>query len=248
MTRASAEKRLLQAAPFGAMMLDSGNADMMITGAEAHYSESMQTILEVVGTAPGIKRMSGHYMVLLPKAVYFLADCTVNIEPDAEELAETALQGARLVRSLGIEPRVAMLSFSNFGSVDHAYTRKVRCATEIIKERLPDLIVDGEMQLTTAVNGQIRQKYFPFSDLHEDANVLIFPDLQSGNLALDLLQAMGEAVLVGPVLMGSRLPAHLLQYGCSVEHVVNLTAIGVVQAAARQENRGKPDVSVRRWS
>ncbi len=232
-TRASAGKRVLEPESFGAMMLHSCDADMMITGAEAHYSESLRTILEIVGTAPGVNRVSGHYMVLLSKAIYFVADCAVNIDPGVEDLAETALQGARLVRSLGLEPRVAMLSFSNFGSVDHPFARKVRQATELVKKRAPELVVDGEMQLTAAVNGQMRSTYFPFSELHEDANILIFPDLQSGNLALDLLESMGEAVLVGPVLMGSRLPVHLVQFGSSVEHVVNLTAIGVVQAAAK---------------
>jgi malate dehydrogenase (oxaloacetate-decarboxylating)(NADP+) len=234
-TRATAAKRIRQAKFFGAMMLHCGDADMMIGGEDAHYAESLRTLIETIGTAPAVRRISGHYMVVLPKAVYFLADCTVNIDPDAEDLAETALQAARLVRSIGVEPRVAMLSFANFGSVDHPFTTKVRQATEIVKQKKPDLIIDGEMQLTPAVDGAIRRKYFPFSDLRDDANVLIFPDLQSGLLALDLLQAMSEAVVVGPVLMGGRLPAHLLQYGSSVEQVVNLTTIGAVQAAAQSQ-------------
>jgi malate dehydrogenase (oxaloacetate-decarboxylating)(NADP+) len=188
----------------------------------------------VIGTAPGTRRVSGHYMVLLPKEVYFLADCAVNVDPDAEDLAEIALLAAQLVRSLGIEPRIAMLSFSNFGSVDHPHAVRVRRATERVKERAPDLVVDGEMQLATAVDGAIRSAYFPFSDLKKDANVLIFPDLQSGNLALHLLQHMGDAVLVGPVLMGTAHPVHLLQYGSSVESIVNLTAMGIVQAAANR--------------
>jgi malate dehydrogenase (oxaloacetate-decarboxylating)(NADP+) len=125
-----------------------------------------------------------------------------------------------------------MLSFSNFGSVDHPYARKVRQATEIARERAPGLRIDGEMQMATALDAAMRREHFPFSELEENANVLIFPDLQSGNVALQLLQYIAEAVAVGPLLMGTRLPAHLLQYGATVEHLVNLTAIGVVEAAA----------------
>jgi len=168
--------------------------------------------------------------VLLPREVYALADCAVNIDPAAEDLAETALLTARTVRVLGIEPRVAMLSFSNFGGVDHPFARKVRRATELVKAAAPGLVVDGEMQLATAVDSDIRRQFFRFSALEKDANVLVFPDLQSGNLALHLLQHLGEAVVVGPVLTGTRLPVQLLQYGSSVQEVVNLAAVGVVQA------------------
>jgi malate dehydrogenase (oxaloacetate-decarboxylating)(NADP+) len=233
-TSAMAVRRLRDPEYFAAMMLHHGDADLMMTGLEAHYADSLHVILDAIGTSSGIKRMSGHYMVLLPKAVYFLADCAVNIDPSAEDLAETALLAARLVRSLSIDPRLAMLSFSNFGSVNHPLTRTVRKATQLVKERNPALVCDGEMQLTAAVNSTMRKRYYPFSDLHEDANVLVFPDLQSGYLALDLLQELGDAVIVGPVLMGGRLPAHILPQGSSVEHVVNLTAISVVAATAEK--------------
>lgn len=231
-TPASARARLVNPEYFGALMLHSGDADMMISGVTAHYVDSLRTVMEVIGPAPGIRRISGHYMALLQREVYFLADCAVNVEPDADMLAEIALLGARMVRTLGLEPRVAMLSFSNFGSVDHPLARKVRRAVEQVKQRAPEVVADGEMQLATALDARIRRDYFPFSELKKDANVLVFPDLQSGNLALHLLQKMGEAVLVGPVLMGTRLPVHLLQFGSSVEDVVNLTAMGAVQAAA----------------
>lgn len=230
-TPASARARLARPEFFGAVMLHSGDADMMVSGVTAHYVDSLRTVMEVIGPAPGVRRISGHYMALLPREAYFLADCAVNVDPDAETLAEIALLGARMVRTLGLEPRVAMLSFSNFGSVDHPHARTVRRAVELVKERSPGLVVDGEMQLATALDGQIRREYFPFCNLKKDANVLIFPDLQSGNLALHLLQKMGEAVLVGPVLMGARRPVHLLQFGSSVEDVVNLAAMGAVQAA-----------------
>ncbi len=232
-TPASARARLSRPEVFGAAMLHSGDADMMISGLTSHYVDSLRTVMEIIGPAPGVRRVSGHYMALLPRDVYFLADCAVNIDPDSETLCEIALLSARMVRTLGLEPRVAMLSFSNFGSVDHPHARKVRSAVAQVKERAPDLTVDGEMQLATALDAQIRREYFPFSNLKRDANVLVFPDLQSGNLALHLLQKMGDAVLVGPVLMGTRLPVHLLQFGSSVEDVVNLTAMGAVQAAKR---------------
>jgi malate dehydrogenase (oxaloacetate-decarboxylating)(NADP+) len=230
--RAAAAQRLRQTDSFAAMMLHLSDVDMMIAGVSTHYVESLRTILEVIGPAPGVGRVSSHYLVLLPKGILFLADCAVNIDPDSEELAEIALLAARTARSLGIEPRVSMLSFSNFGSVDHPFTRKVRRATEIAKERAPELVIDGEMQLATALDGALRKEYFPFSSLAKDANVLVFPDLQSGNLALHLLQHVGGAVPIGPLLMGTRLPAHLLQYGATVEEVVNLTTVGAVEAAA----------------
>jgi malate dehydrogenase (oxaloacetate-decarboxylating)(NADP+) len=232
--RAAALQRLRQTDSFAALMLHLSDADMMIAGVSTHYAESLRTILEVIGPARGVRRVSSHHLILLPKGLLFLADCAVNIEPTAEELAEIALLTASTSRALGIEPRVSMLSFSNFGSVDHPFARKVRRATEIAKERAPNLVVDGEMQLATALDGPLRREYFPFSNLAQDANVLVFPDLQSGNLALHLLQQVGGAVPIGPMLMGTRLPAHLLQYGATVEEVVNLVTVGAVEASALQ--------------
>ena len=226
-----ARERIQRADYFGAMMLHAADADLLLLGLSAHYPDSLRVILEVLGTARGVRRVSSAYMVVLPKEVYFFADCAVNIDPDAETLAEIALLTAGLVRSLGIEPRIAMLSFSNFGSVDHPMTMKVRRATEIVKREAPDLAVDGEMQLATALSRDIRNLYFPFSDLTRDANVLVFPDLQAANLAMQLLQRTGDALLVGPILLGTRLPAHLIQYGSSVEALVDLAATGVVTAA-----------------
>ncbi len=204
----------------------------MVSGITKHYADSLRTVLEVIGTAPGVRRISSHYMVLLPRDVFFFADCGVNIDPDADELAEIALLTAGCARAAGIEPRVAMLSFSNFGSVEHPVTRKVRRATEIVKERAPGLVVDGEMQLATALSAEIRSRHFPFTDLTKDANVLIFPDLQAGNLAMQLLERTGEAVTVGPVLMGTARPVHLVQYGNTVPEIVNLVVAGIVQSTA----------------
>ncbi len=233
--RPAAEYRLRNRDYFAAMMVRQGDADLMIGGLSTHYVETLRTIIEVIGPAPGIRRVSSHYVALLPRDVVLLADCVVNIDPSAEELAEIALVAARTCRSLGLEPRVAMLSFSNFGSVDHPYAHKVRRATEIARERAPDLALDGEMQLLTARDESVRQHYFPFTEIKKDANVLVFPELQSGNVTMHALQCMAEASAIGPLLMGTRLPAHILQYGASVEDVVNLTAIAVVEAAALKE-------------
>lgn len=229
---AAAADRIHQHDYYAAMMVHSGDADVMIAGFSTHYVETLRTILEVIGTAPDTRRVSSHHLVLLPNEVIMLADCTMNISPTAEELAEIALLSARTYRSLGLEPRVAMLSFSNFGNVRHPVAEKMRQATAIAKEQAPELVVDGEMQLATARDGSIRQDYFPLTTLKQDANVLIFPDLQSGNLTMHSLHFIGNAVLVGPLLMGTRRPAHLLEYGATVEEVVNLTTAAVVEAAA----------------
>jgi malate dehydrogenase (oxaloacetate-decarboxylating)(NADP+) len=226
-----ARRRLEELRYVAALMLHMKDADMMISGVTSHYAESLRTALEVIGPAEGVKRISALHLIIHPEGVYFLADCAVNIEPDAAELAEIAVLAATTVRTLGFEPRVAMLAFSNFGSSDHRLCRKVREATEIAQRRAPEVVVEGEMQLTTALDAAIRARYFPFSELRDNANVLVFPDLQSGNLALHLLQKLGEAVAVGPLLMGTRRPVHLLQYGFSSVDVLNLAALGVVAAA-----------------
>ncbi|MGE5177222.1 MAG: phosphate acyltransferase [Hyphomicrobiales bacterium] len=233
--RDRARERLRQRDYFAALMVHAGDADVMIGGFSTHYADSLRLVLDVVGPAEGIHRIASATMVLLPHDVIFLADCAVNIDPGAEDLAEIALLTARTARSLGVEPRVAMLSFSNFGSVEHPVARRVRRATEIAKERAPELTLDGEMQLATALDRSLRREYFPFSSLDQDANVLVFPDLHSGNLALQLLHRLGKVVSVGPILTGTRLPVHLLQYGASVEDVVHLATLGVVEAAQRSE-------------
>jgi malate dehydrogenase (oxaloacetate-decarboxylating)(NADP+) len=235
-----ARRRVADPHVFASLMLHQHDADLLISGVDAHYADSVRTVLEVIGPAPGVRRISSIHMVLRPTEVFFLSDGAVNIAPDAADLAESALLAARLVRSLGIEPRVAMLSFSNFGSVDHPHARKVREATRLVRERSPSLVVEGEMQLGTALNEEIRGRYFPFCSLRQDANVLMFPDLQSGNMALHLLQRFGDAVVVGPVLLGTRRPVHVLQYGASVADIVNLAALGAVEAAFEQRAGAPP--------
>ncbi len=231
--REEAYKQLHQNDSFAVLMLHMGECEMVFSGVSTYFAESMRKILKVVGHAPGIRRVSSHHLILLPKNIYLLADGAVNIDPTAEELAEIALLAANKARCLGMEPRVAMLSFSSYGTVDHPYSRKVRRATEIAKENTPELVIDGEVQLSIALKNGLRNKYFPFSKLKENANVLIFPDLQSGNLALNLLQHMADAVVVGPIIMGTRLPAHVLQYGMNVEEVVNMATVAIVEAEAQ---------------
>ncbi len=227
--RALAGDRMRQPDCFGAMMVHSGHADMMIAGSSTHFTDTLLTLLEIIGPAEGVSRVSSHHLVLMPKEVVLLADCAVNIDPTAQQLAEIALQAATTARSLGVQPRVAMLSFSNFGSTSHPYAQKVQRAVEIVKAQAPELEIEGEMQLATARHSRLRHEFFPFSSLTGDANVLVFPDLQSGNLTMQSLQHMGEAIPIGPLLMGTRLPVHILQYGETVQGVVNLTTVGVVQ-------------------
>jgi malate dehydrogenase (oxaloacetate-decarboxylating)(NADP+) len=230
--RVAAGYRLRRPDYFAAMMVHKGDADMVITGLSTQIGEAFRTIREVIGSAVGVRRISSHHLVLLPKDAVLLADCAINIAPEAEELAEIAVLAARMARVLGLEPRVAMLSFSNFGNTDHAFAKKVRKAVALAKEGAPDLTIDGEMQISVARGSGFRGEYFQFSTLDRDANVLIFPDLQSANMAQESLQYMGEAKSIGPILMGTRLPAHYVPYGSTVEEIVNLTAIGIVEGAA----------------
>lgn len=214
---------------FGSMMVHMGDADALLAGIDTHYPETIRPALEVVGKQQGLSSVHGLYMMVFKKGVYFLADTTVTIDPTAEELAETAILAAEKVRMLDIEPRVAMLSFSNFGSVKHPQVDKVRKATEIVKQRAPGLIVEGEMQADTAVVQELLEG-FTFSKLKTSANILIFPDLSSGNICYKLLHHLGGAEAIGPILMGMNKPVHVLQRGDSVDDIVNMAAIAVVDA------------------
>uniref|UniRef100_A0A831U9W8 NADP-dependent malic enzyme n=1 Tax=Geobacter metallireducens TaxID=28232 RepID=A0A831U9W8_GEOME len=215
---------------FGCMMVHMGDADSLLSGIDTHYPETIRPALEVIGKQPGLSSVHGLYMMVFKKGIYFMADTTVCIEPTAEELAETAILAAEKVRMLDIEPTVAMLSFSNFGSVNHPQAQKVKRAVEIVKEKAPGLIVDGEMQSDTAVVTEILQKSFSFASLKEAANVLIFPDLNSGNICYKLLHHLGGAEAIGPLLMGMKKPVHVLQRGDDVSDIVNMAAIAVVDA------------------
>ncbi len=216
---------------FGTMMVRMGDADGIVSGLTHHYPETLRPALQVIGTRDGVKKVASMYAMVLEDKVYFFADTTVNVEPGSEDLAEIALLAAEEARHLGIEPRVALLSFSNFGSVKHPLVTKVQQALQLIRERDPELIVDGEMQADTAVSPEIVQETYPFTAFKDGANVLLFPDLQSSNIAYKLIQHLGKAEAVGPILMGMRNPVHVVQIGSTNEEdVVNMTAIAVLDA------------------
>jgi len=220
---------------YGAMMVNRGDADSLLSGLNHHYPDTIRPALEVIGKQEGLSKVHGLYMMVFKKEVVFCADTTVNIEPTAEELAETAILTAQKVRHFEVEPRIAMLSFSNFGSAEHPLTLKVKRATALVKEWAPDLIVEGEMQANVALDMDLMARQYPFSNLQEKANVLIFPDLQSGNITYKLLNKLGGAEAVGPILMGMKKPVHVLQRGDDVADIVNMAAVAVVDAQGAAE-------------
>ncbi len=215
---------------FGCMMVHMGDADTLLSGIDTHYPETIRPALEVIGKQPGLSSVHGLYMMVFKKGIFLMADTTVCIEPTAEELAETAILAAEKARMLDLEPTVAMLSFSNFGSVNHPQAQKVKRAVDIVKEKEPELVIDGEMQSDTAVVTEFLQKSFSFASLKEAANVLIFPDLNAGNICYKLLHRLGGAEAIGPILMGMKKPVHVLQRGDDVSDIVNMAAIAVVDA------------------
>jgi malate dehydrogenase (oxaloacetate-decarboxylating)(NADP+) len=221
----------------GLLLLKTGRADALVVGADMYYSDAVRPALEVIGVAPGRKHVSGIYMMVLPQDVFFFADCTMNIDPDAETLAAIASTTAEFVWRLGIEPRVALLSFSNFGSVPHADAAKVRNAVALLHEREPSLQVDGEMQADTAVVSSILTKTYPFAKLRGAANVLIFPGLDAANIAYKLLNRLGGAQAIGPILVGMARPVHVLQRGADVDEIVNLAVLAAVDAREHRRPR-----------
>lgn len=215
---------------FGAMMVHMGDADTLLSGIEHHYPDTIRPALEIIGKQDDLSKVHGAYMMVTKKEVVFFADTTVNIEPSAEELAEIAILTAKEAQQMDIEPRVAMLSFSNFGSTDHPLSVKVKKAAALVKEWAPDLVADGEMQANVALDPELSAKQFSFSAVQGNANVFIFPDLQSGNICYKLLNKLGGAEAIGPILMGMKKPIHVLQRGDDVADIVNMAAVAVVDA------------------
>ena len=216
---------------FGPMMVQMGDADGMVSGIAQNYPDTLRPALQMLKPREGISRVAGMYILALKDKIKLFADVTVNIESDAEALAEITILAADEAKKLGIDPRVALISPSNFGSVSHPWSKKVKDAVKIVWEKAPDLIVDGEMHADVAVSTRLLQEHFPFSKLQEEANVLIFPDLTSGNIAYKLLKQLADAKAIGPILLGLSKPVHLLQFSEStVEDVVNMTAIAVNDA------------------
>ncbi|CAM3586614.1 NADP-dependent malic enzyme [Pontibacter korlensis] len=216
---------------FGSMMLHTGEADALISGLTRDYSKTISPALQVIGVEEGVNKVAGMYIVLGQKEPYFFADTTVNVNPTADELVDIIGLTARTVRFFDTEPRVAMLSFSNFGSVRGDIPDKGAEAVRKAKQRYPELLIDGEMQANTALNRNLLREHYPFSELAEKgANTLVFPTLTAGNIAYKLLQEIGGVEVIGPVLMGMRKPVHILQLGSSVRDIVNMIAIAVVDA------------------
>ena len=227
---------------FGPLMLDAGDADGVISGLTQSYADTIRPALQIVGTAPGVKRVSGLYILMLPDRTFFFADTTVNIDPTAEELAEIALLTADAVRRFDIEPRVALISFSNFGSNTHANALKVKEAVAILQRTRPDLPVDGEMQADYAVVPEMLEAEYPWSRV-KNPNILIFPDLQSANAAYKLVWRLAGAEAIGPILLGMKMSVHVLQRGVDASDIVNLAAIAVVDAQEKAAARSPSPAS-----
>ncbi|MDR7537727.1 MAG: NADP-dependent malic enzyme [Armatimonadota bacterium] len=230
MTRREALTRVIRPVMFGMLMVHMGDADACIAGVAHNYPDVIRPALQVVGVAPGFRRVAGLYLVLWNHKVLLFADPTVNIESTAEDLADIAIMAADRAMQFHLAPRVAMLSFSSFGSTRHPLSEKVRQATELVRQRRPDLMVDGEMMVETALNPELREAEYPFSVLKGEANVLIFPSLEAANVAYKLMEHLAGATVIGPILMGMARSIHVLPRGAEVDAIVNMAALAVVDA------------------
>ena len=222
---------------FGSMMVKQNDADGLLSGVTQSYPDTIRPFLEVVGARKNM-RIAGVYMMLFKDRIFFLADTTVNIEPTASDLADIAICAAEEARFFDVDPKVAMLSFSNFGSNNHPLSLKVREAVRLVKLRRPDILVDGEMQGDTAVVPEIVNETFPFCELKGGANVLIFPDLQSANICYKLLQRIGGAEAIGPILVGMNKPINVLQRSSDVDEIVNMAMITVLEIKKMRSKEG----------
>jgi malate dehydrogenase (oxaloacetate-decarboxylating)(NADP+) len=229
---------------YGCMMLETGEADAMISGLTRNYADAIRPALNIIGTEDGVKKIAGMYLLLTKKGPLFLADTTVNFNPTAEELADITVMVAREVRNLNITPRIAMLSYSNFGSSNSDEANLVAKATKLVKEQNPTLIIDGEMQASLAFNNEILKDNYPFSELvGHDVNVLIFPNLTAGNIAYNLMKEIGGADAIGPILLGMKKPVHVLQLGSTVRSIVNMALVAVVDAQLKCKTDIEPIIN-----
>jgi len=232
-TRGMAERMMSRRNHYGPMMVQMGDADAFVSGLTFNYPDVIRPALEIVHTRPGVKKAAGMYMVITrDQRVFLFTDATVNIDPSAEDLAEIAVLASDAARNFDIEPRVAMLSFSNFGSTPHPLASKVRQAIDLVRAKRPELPIDGEMQADTAVVSSILEERYPFARVR-NPNVLVFPNLESANIAYKLLRHLGEAETIGPILLGMGKPVHVLQQGDEVKDIVNMAAIAVVDAQGK---------------
>ena len=229
-TKSDAHDELLRPIPFGMMMVNEGAADGLVAGLTQNYPGTIRPALQIIRPRDGISTIAGMYMLIFKHDVRFIADATVNFDPTAEQLADIAILVAEKVKSYNIDPRIAMLSFSNFGGTHHPSATKMARAAEMVKKRAPELMVDGEMMADTAVSTDILESLYPFSSLKGSANVLVCPNLESANIAYKLLGKLGGAELVGPILVGMKKPVYLVIPGNEVADIVNVTAMAVRDA------------------
>ncbi|MFT4202982.1 MAG: NADP-dependent malic enzyme [Chitinophagaceae bacterium] len=225
---------------YGAMMVEMGDADSMISGLTRKYAAAIRPALTIIGTKPGVKRIAGMYIVLTPKGPLFMADTTINLDPTAEELADITLLVAKEIQSFNITPKIAMVSHSNFGSTDSPEAKKMAKATQLVKERAPELTVDGEMQAWLPFDQEVMHENYDFSSLvGQDVNTLIFPNLTAGNAAYNLLNKVGGADLIGPILVGLDKPVHVLQLGSDVRSIINTANIAVIDAQLEDQQHNR---------
>ena len=235
-TAIDANKMMRDRNYFGASMVEFGEADAMISGLTKNYVSTIKPALQVIGTEKGVNRVAGMYMMMTEKGPVFFGDTTVNVDPTAQELVDLTLLLEKSVRKFNIQPRIALLSYSNFGSNEGTVPEKVREAVKILHEQHPNIIVDGDMQGNFAINNTLLKENFPFSRLADaPANTLVFPNLESGNIAYKLLQELGGAEAVGPILLGLKKPVHIVQLGSSVREIVNMVTIAVLDVQAKEE-------------
>ena len=237
-TQTTARNQMQRPIEFGMMMVHNADADGLVSGLTQHYPETIRPALQIIKSRPGTSTVAGLYMLIFKNDVRFITDATVNFDPTAEQLADIAILAAEKVRSLDIEPRIAMLSFSNFGSTKHPSAHKMARAAELVRRRAPDLMVDGEMMADTAVVPEILEALYPFSTLKGGANILVCPELQSANIAVKLLTRLGNADTVGPIILGIRKPVYLLIPGNEVADIVNVSAMAVRDAQDTAEEHG----------
>ncbi|MBL7859432.1 MAG: NADP-dependent malic enzyme [Cyclobacteriaceae bacterium] len=222
---------------YAAMMVEHGDADALVSGLTKDYPKTILPSLQIIGTAEGVNRVAGMYIIMNKRGTFFFADTTVNLDPSAQELAEIIELTARGVKFFDMDPRIAVLSYSNFGSSKGEVPEKTREAVRLARQKNPNLVVEGDMQANIALNTEIQQETYPFSALAQQAaNTLIFPNLASGNIAYKLLMEIGGADAIGPILLGMKKPVHVLQLGSSIREIVNMAAIAVVDAQLHEQN------------
>jgi len=235
LTQYDARKMMRDRNYFGAMMVENGMADAMISGLTRKYGQPIKPALEIINVQSGVRKVAGLYIMVTKRGPYFFADTTMNADPTAEELADIAVLTANTVKQYNITPRIAMLSYTNFGSASGEVPKKVAKAVDILHANYPGLIVDGDLQANFATNNNLLKERFPFSTLvDKDVNTFIFPNLAAGNIAYKLMQELGGAEAIGPVLMGLNKPVHVLQLGSTVREIVNMITIAVVDAQNRK--------------